>query len=129
MSDTPRTNALVQIIEGGHEYCPQDKLLPFARKLEIELARSESMRAWLGDEMAKQREGNGAYILELRNERDALRAINAQLAEALQLAGLYLQGLADSHTFNNPTTRRDLRKVKEALAACTPGLRGQEVWS
>lgn len=37
-SETPRVDALVQIIEGGHEYAPRDALLALARQLERELA-------------------------------------------------------------------------------------------
>lgn len=39
---TPRTDALVQVIEGGREYAPLDKLLPHARTLERELAEANS---------------------------------------------------------------------------------------
>lgn len=35
--ETPRVDAIVQIIDGGMQYAPLDKLLPLARQLEQEL--------------------------------------------------------------------------------------------
>ena len=55
-SGTPRTDALVQVIDGGHEYCPKDILLPHARQLERELLASQVELAKAQEQIARYAE-------------------------------------------------------------------------
>lgn len=100
---TPITDKLVQIIEGGHEYCPQDVLLPHARNLERQL-REQKIYTEHFNQMFKKYQNRS---VDLERQLSQTKQNEAALVEAINKIAPWLSA---SITYGDP--------CREYVAAC-----------